>query len=120
MRLSLGATPIEPPRRRIIGAEQRADGARCRARTNAIAGRNRRSSDDQSGDAVSPKAEKANKDVLSTQGTSIYTWGVVNTSFSHKVRHLSPAGTRERYRLQNLQTESEHQIDFSARTARGT
>ena len=70
---------VEPPRRQIIGAEQRADGARCRARTNAIAGRNRRSSDDQSGDAVSPKAEKANKDVLSAQGTSFTpgTWSIL-------------------------------------------
>ena len=38
--LSLGATPVEPPRRRIIGAGQRADDARCRAKTYAIDGRN--------------------------------------------------------------------------------
>ena len=40
--LSLGATSVEPHRRRIIRAGQRADGARCRARTNAMDGRNRR------------------------------------------------------------------------------
>src|SRR5271166_1530308 len=43
--LSLGATSVEPHRRRIIGAGQRADGARCRARTNAMDGRNRRIAD---------------------------------------------------------------------------
>src|SRR5271170_7547114 len=43
--LSLGATSVEPHRRRIIGAGQRADGARCRARTNAMDGRNRREAD---------------------------------------------------------------------------
>src|ERR1700693_1142773 len=40
--LSLGATSVEPHRWRIIGAGQRADGARCRARTNAMDGQNRR------------------------------------------------------------------------------
>ena len=33
---------VGPHRRRIIGAGQRADGAPCRARTNAMDGRNRR------------------------------------------------------------------------------
>src|SRR5580700_4845932 len=39
---ALRLTSVEPHRRRIIGAGQRADGARCRARTNAMDGRNRR------------------------------------------------------------------------------
>ena len=43
--MSLGAMSVEPHRRRIIGAGQRADGAPCRARTNAMDGRNRRLAD---------------------------------------------------------------------------